>query len=192
MSVNGKLVIVAGPSGTGKTTIVRHLLGVFPRLAFSISACSRKKRKGEMEGEDYYFLTTEQFQNKIDKEEFLEWEEVYPGSYYGTLRSEVERLWAANRDVIFDIDVKGALNLKKHFPKNSITIFIQPPSVEALEQRLKERNTESPGILAQRVTKAKEELTFAPKFDTIIPNIDLPRAYKDAVDIVGKFLEGAS
>jgi guanylate kinase len=188
MSVQGKLVIVAGPSGTGKTTIVRHLLSVFPRLAFSISACSRAKRKGERDGEDYYFLTVEQFRDKINKNEFLEWEEVYSGSYYGTLRAEVERLWSADRDVIFDIDVKGALNLKKHYPGNSITIFIQPPSVEALEQRLKERNTETPGILAQRIGKAKEELSYASKFDAIIPNVDLPRAFKDAEDLVGKFL----
>jgi len=184
----GKLIIVAGPSGTGKTTIVRHLLGVFPRLAFSISACSRAKRKGERDGEDYYFHTVEQFREKINKGEFLEWEEVYPGSYYGTLRIEVERLWKAERDVIFDIDVKGALNLKKHFPEKAITIFIQPPSVEALEQRLKERNTETPGILNQRISKAKEELSFAPKFDKIIPNIDLPKALADAEKTVAEYL----
>jgi guanylate kinase len=188
MSVSGKLVIVAGPSGSGKTTIVRHLLGVYPRLAFSISACSRKKRPGEKDGEDYYFLTAEQFKEKIKKGEFLEWEEVYSGSFYGTLRTEVERLWAAGRDVIFDIDVKGALNLKKHFPKESITIFIQPPSVQALEQRLKERNTETPGILAQRISKATEELSYAPQFDASINNDDLPKAFNTAEGIVGKFL----
>ena len=188
MSSTGKLVIVAGPSGSGKTTIVRHLLGVFPRLAFSISACSRKKREGEREGEDYYFLTAEQFQEKISKGEFIEWEEVYPGSFYGTLKTEVERLWAADRDVIFDIDVKGALNLKKYYPKESITVFIQPPSLEALEQRLKERNTETPGILAQRVGKAKEELSYSSKFDTVINNVDIDKAYKEAESIIGKFL----
>jgi guanylate kinase len=184
----GKLIIVAGPSGTGKTTIVRHLLGVYPRLAFSISACSRKKREGERDGEDYYFLTTEQFKEKISKGNFLEWEEVYPGSYYGTLRSEVERLWEAGRDVIFDIDVKGAMNLKKHFPKQSISIFIKPPSVEALEQRLKDRNTETPGILAQRIGKAKEELSYAKDFDSIIENVELQQAYNEAVEVVGRFL----
>lgn len=188
MSVSGKLIIVAGPSGSGKTTIVRHLLGVYPRLAFSISACSRKKRPGEKDGEDYYFLSAEQFKEKIEKSEFLEWEEVYPGSFYGTLRTEVQRLWTAGRDVIFDIDVKGALNLKKHFPKEAVTIFIQPPSVEALEKRLVERNTETPGILAQRVGKAKLELTFADKFDYIIYNDDLPKAYADTSNIVSKFL----
>ena len=188
MSVRGKLVIVAGPSGSGKTTIVRHLLGVFPRLAFSISACSRKKRANERDGEDYYFLTAEEFRNKINSGDFLEWEEVYPGSYYGTLRSEVERLWMADRDVIFDIDVKGALNLKKHFSAEAITIFIQPPSVEALEQRLKERNTETPDILAERIGKTKEELSYTVKFDAVIRNIDLPAAYKEAEHIVGRFL----
>lgn len=189
MSVSsGKLVIVAGPSGTGKTTIVRHLLGVFPRLAFSISACSRPKRKNERDGEDYYFLTAEQFRNKINNGDFLEWEEVYPGSYYGTLRSEVERLWAAGRHVIFDIDVKGALNLKKHFPSQSITIFIQPPSVEALEQRLRNRNTETEGVLEQRVSKALEELLYASRFDKIIENVDLHKAFEEAEKLVGNFI----
>jgi guanylate kinase len=188
MSVQGKLIIVAGPSGSGKTTIVRHLLGVYPRLAFSISACSRKRRQGEKDGEDYYFLSVDQFQDKIKKGEFLEWEEVYQGSYYGTLKAEVERLWTAGRDVIFDIDVKGAMNLKTHFPKQSVSIFIKPPSVEALEQRLIERNTESPGILALRVGKAMEELSYAEKFDSVITNANLHQTYKEAVDIVGKFL----
>ena len=188
MSVSGKLIIVAGPSGSGKTTIVRHLLGVYPRLAFSISACSRKKRPGEKDGEDYYFLSVEQFKDKINKGEFLEWEEVYPGSFYGTLRTEVQRLWTAGRDVIFDIDVKGALNLKSHFPKESVTIFIQPPSVQALEKRLVERNTETPEILVQRVSKAKLELSYSDKFEHIINNDDLPKAYAAASEIVGNFL----
>lgn len=185
---SGKLVIVAGPSGSGKTTIVRHLLGVFPRLAFSISACSRPKRKGERDGEDYYFLTVDQFKEKINKGDFLEWEEVYPGSFYGTLKTEVKRLWEANRDVIFDIDVKGALNLKKHFAERAITIFIEPPSIEALEQRLRERNTETPGILNQRVSKAKLELSFASQFDKLISNKDLAKAYTDAERIVSDYL----
>lgn len=188
MSHSGKLVIVAGPSGSGKTTIVRHLLSVFPKLAFSISACSRAKRPNERNGEDYYFLTQEQFKEKIDKGEFIEWEEVYPGSYYGTLREEVERLWNSERHVIFDIDVKGALNLKSQFPDNSITIFILPPSVEALEQRLRERNTESAGKLEVRVGKALEELTYADKFERIVHNIDLQKALVDAEEIVGDFL----
>jgi guanylate kinase len=185
---SGRLVIVAGPSGTGKTTIVRHLLGVFPRLAFSISACSRPRRPNERDGEDYYFLTADKFREKIAAGDFLEWEEVYPGSFYGTLRSEVERLWNADRHVIFDIDVKGALNLKKHFPKQSLTVFIQPPSVEALEQRLRARNTETPGILEQRVNKAKDELTYAPKFDCIVQNVDLQNAFSAAEKLVGDFL----
>jgi len=188
MSVTGKLIIVAGPSGSGKTTIVRRLLGDYTRLAFSISACSRKKREGEKDGEDYYFLSVEQFKDKINKDEFLEWEEVYPGSFYGTLRTEVQRLWTAGKDVIFDIDVKGALNLKKHFPKEAVTIFIQPPSVEALEKRLIERNTETPEILAERVGKAKLELSYADKFEHIIYNDDLAKAYADTAKIVSKFL----
>jgi guanylate kinase len=186
--MQGKLIIVAGPSGSGKTTIVRHLLGVYPRLAFSISACSRNKREGEMDGEDYYFLSVDQFKDKIAKEEFLEWEEVYPGSYYGTLRSEVERLWKADRDVIFDIDVKGAMNLKKHYPKNALTIFIHPPSLEALEERLKKRKTETPEFFEQRIKKAAEELSYSKQFDKVIQNNDLSTALKDAEQIAGKFL----
>ena len=186
--MEGKLVIVAGPSGSGKTTIVRHLLGVYPRLAFSISACSRQKRIGEMDGEDYYFLSVEQFKEKISKEEFLEWEEVYPGSYYGTLRSEVERLWKAERDVIFDIDVKGAMHLKKHYPKNSLSIFIQPPSLDTLEQRLRNRKTESAEFFEQRIKKATEELSYAPKFDKVVQNADLHIAFAETDKLVGAFL----
>jgi guanylate kinase len=185
---SGKMVIVAAPSGAGKTTIVRHLLSVFPRLAFSISACSRPKRKGERDGEDYYFLSVDQFREKINKGDFIEWEEVYPGSFYGTLRAEVERLWNANRHVIFDIDVKGAINLKKIFPERSITIFIEPPSVEALEARLRDRNTETPGLLEQRIAKAKDELAYAPQFDKIVPNIELNKAFSEAEKVVSDFL----
>ena len=186
--MDGKLIIVAGPSGSGKTTIVRHLLGIYPRLAFSISACSRKKREGEMDGEDYYFLSVEQFKERIEKGDFLEWEQVYPGSYYGTLRTEVERLWKAGRDVIFDIDVKGAMNLKKHYPGNSIAIFIEPPSLEALEERLKKRKTETPEFFEQRIKKATEELSYSKQFDHIIKNTDLPIAFKEAERLVGPFL----
>ncbi len=188
--MNGKLVIVAGPSGSGKTTIVRHLLGVYPRLAFSISATSRQKREGEMDGEDYYFLSVEQFKDKINKGEFLEWEEVYPGTFYGTFRTEVERLWQADRDVIFDIDVKGAMNLKKYYPDQSISIFIQPPSLETLAQRLKKRKTETPEFFQQRISKAAEELTYASKFDKIIHNHnDLDATLAEADKMVGEFLE---
>ena len=186
--MTGKLVIVAGPSGSGKTTIVRHLLGVYPRLAFSISACSRQKRQGEMDGEDYYFLSVEQFKEKIEKGDFIEWEEVYPGSYYGTLRTEVERLWQIGRDVIFDIDVKGAMNLKKHYPGNSITIFIEPPSLETLQQRLQQRKTETPEFFEQRIKKAAEELSYSNQFDKLIHNNDLQTAFKEAGKIVGDFL----
>jgi len=186
--MQGKLVIVAGPSGSGKTTIVRHLLGIYPRLAFSISACSRQKREGEMDGEDYYFLSVEQFKDKIEKGEFLEWEQVYPGSYYGTLRTEVERLWKADRDVIFDIDVKGAMNLKKHYPDHSITVFIQPPSLETLEERLKKRKTETPEFFEQRIKKAAGELSYLQQFDKVIINSNLEAAFADAEKVVGGFL----
>ena len=186
---SGKLIIVAGPSGSGKTTIVRHLLGLYPRLAFSISACSRQKRQGEMDGEDYYFFTVEQFKAKIAAGDFLEWEEVYPGSFYGTLRSEVERLWKANRIVIFDIDVKGAMNLKSHYPEQAITIFIEPPSLESLEQRLQKRKTETPEFFEQRIKKAGEELSYSKRFDKIIYNQDLPTAFKEAEEIVGAFVK---
>jgi guanylate kinase len=183
-----KLVVVAGPSGTGKTTIVRHLLGVFPRLAFSISACSRSKRSNETDGEDYYFLTADRFREKINKGEFLEWEEVYPGNFYGTLRSEVERLLNAGRHVIFDIDVKGALNIKKHFAGRAISIFIKPPSVEALEQRLRLRSTESPEFMNQRINKAKYELTFATEFDKVVLNNNLADALTETENLVADFL----
>jgi guanylate kinase len=186
--MKGKLVIIAGPSGSGKTTIVRHLLGIYPRLAFSISACSRKKRSGELDGEDYYFLSAQQFTEKIENGDFLEWEQVYPGSYYGTLRSEVERLWEAGRDVIFDIDVNGALNLKKHYPERSITIFIQPPSIETLEERLQQRKTETPEFFQQRIKKAAEELSYSHLFDKIIQNNVLETAFKEAERQVGYFL----
>jgi len=186
--MKGKLLIVAGPSGSGKTTIVRHLLGIYPRLAFSISACSRQQRKGEIDGEDYYFLSVEQFKEKIEKGKFLEWEQVYPGSYYGTLRSEVERLWKAGRDVIFDIDVKGAMNLKKYYPECSMAIFIQPPSLNALEERLKNRKTETPEFFEQRIKKASEELSYSHQFDAIIQNNDLQIAFKEAEDLAEVFL----
>jgi len=184
----GKLVILAGPSGSGKTTIVRHLLGVYSQLAFSISACSRQKRDGETDGKDYYFLSIEQFKEKIEKDEFIEWEQVYPGSYYGTLHTEVERLWEAGKAVIFDIDVKGAMNLKKHYPENSITIFIHPPSLKALGERLKKRMTETPAFFEQRIKKAAEELSYAQQFDTIIHNDNLQTAFVEAEKLTGNFL----
>ncbi len=142
-----------------------------------------------MDGEDYYFLSVEQFKEKIEKGDFLEWEEVYPGSYYGTLRTEVERLWQADRDVIFDIDVKGAMNLKKHYPKNSITIFIHPPSLKTLEERLHQRKTEAPEFFEQRIQKAAEELSYSNQFDKIIHNDELEKAFKEAEALVGEFLK---
>jgi guanylate kinase len=142
-----------------------------------------------MDGEDYYFLSAGQFKDKIENGEFLEWEEVYPGSYYGTLRSEVVRLWEAHRDVIFDIDVKGAMNLKRHYPEQSITIFIHPPSLNVLEERLQQRKTETPEFFEQRIKKAAEELSYSAHFDKIIHNDDLQTAFKEAEGLVGEFLK---
>jgi guanylate kinase len=187
-SFAGKLIVFSGPSGSGKTTVVRHLLGVFPALAFSISATSRTKRNYEIEGEDYYFMSESQFKKGIDNGDFLEWEEVYEGRYYGTLKKEVERLWTAGRHVIFDIDVQGAINLKKLFPDNSFTVFIMPPSSAILKKRLMERNTESPEFLKERIAKAGKELSYSPKFDFIIINHLLEDTFTKAEKIVATFL----
>lgn len=187
---NGKMVIFSAPSGSGKTTIVRHLLKVFPQdLAFSISATSRPRRGVEENGKDYHYLSIEDFKKKVDAGDFLEWEEVYAGVYYGTLRSEVERIWSQGKAVIFDIDVEGGLNLKNQFGENALAVFVMPPSIKILEERLKSRSTDNPESIARRVAKAEKELKTAELFDTFILNEHLDAALAKAEKVVGDFLK---
>ena len=185
-----KLIIFSGPSGSGKTTIVQHLLKLYPeKLAFSISATTRNKRGSEENGKDYYYLTAEEFKHKIANDEFLEWEEVYSGRYYGTLKSEAERIWNSGKSVLFDIDVEGGLNLKQQFPKQSIAIFVMPPSIKILEERLKSRKTDSADSIARRIEKAEKELKTARLFDKFIINEHLNVALQDANKLVSDFLK---
>ncbi len=186
--MQGKLVIVTAPSGAGKTTIVKHLLAAEPNLVFSVSATTRPIRNMEVDGKDYYFLTMETFQQKVEADAFVEWEEVYPGKCYGTLKSEVERIWNSGKHVIFDVDVKGALALKNKYPEHTISIFIKPPSLEILVERLKNRNTETPETLAIRTERMKYELTFARYFDHVIVNDNLDTAKREAQTLVHNFL----
>ena len=183
-----KAIIVSAPSGAGKTTIVKHLLSVFPGLEFSVSACSRPKRGKETEGEDYYFITADQFRDKISSDEFIEWQEVYPGSYYGTLKSEIERIWSEGKTPIFDVDVSGGINLKKYLGNTALAIFIQPPSLQELENRLRRRGTENEENLLTRLNKVEKELTFAVQFDRIIVNDELSSASNKATELVKGFL----
>jgi guanylate kinase len=186
---NGKLIIFSAPSGSGKTTIVRHLLKTFPeKIDFSISATSRQKRGKEENGKDYYYLTPDEFKNKVEAGEFLEWEEVYAGTCYGTLRTEVERIWSTGKHVIFDIDVEGGLNLKNQFGDRALAIFVMPPSIKILEERLRSRSTDSPESIARRLEKAEKELKTAKLFDRFILNEDLPTALLDAEEIINKFI----
>lgn len=187
--MKGKLVIFSAPSGAGKTSIVKGVLPDTPQLEFSVSACSRPMRPGEKDGVDYYFLTPDAFRKKINEDAFLEWEEVYPGSFYGTLRSEVDRIWKAGKHVVFDVDVAGGLNIKKQFPEQSLAIFIKPPSLEELENRLVNRQTETPESLKHRVEKAAYELQFSDRFDRIIVNEDLQTAIRETKTLVHSFLE---
>ncbi len=183
-----KLVIVAAPSGAGKTTIVRHLLESFPNLAFSVSATTRPRREYEIDGRDYHFLTVEEFKKRVAENGFLEWEEVYAGSFYGTLMSEIRRMKSLDRDIIFDVDVKGALNIKRNYPDGSLALFIKPPSLEVLADRLRSRGTETPESLAKRLEKADYELTFEKNFDLTIVNDRLADAVRDAERAVRRFL----
>lgn len=184
----GKAIIVSAPSGAGKTTLVHHLLSLPLNLAFSVSACSRKKRDNEQEGKDYYFLSVSEFRKKIDEEAFVEWEEVYKDHFYGTLKSETDRIWQQEKHVIFDVDVVGGLNLKKAFGDRALSIFVQPPSVDVLEQRLRQRSSESEEMLAQRVQKSWQELEHAPNFDVVILNDQLDQARNEIEKVVSKFL----
>lgn len=184
-----KVIIFSAPSGAGKSTIVGYLLKKFPFLEFSVSATSRKPRGEEVDGKHYYFFSTDQFESKIRNGEFVEYEEVYAGSYYGTLKSEVERIWDKGNIIIFDIDVKGGVNLKRLYGANAMAIFIQPPSIEELRKRLIGRGTDSAEAIERRVAKAAEELTYAGKFDKIIVNDSLEVALKEAEDMVAAFYE---
>jgi guanylate kinase len=184
-----KLIIITAPSGAGKTSIVKKLMNTDLPLGFSVSACTRKQRAGEKNGKDYYFISTEDFLHKIANHEFAEFEEVYAGSYYGTLKSEIQRIWnEENKSVLFDIDVQGALRLKNNFGETALTIFIKPPSFEILVERLTQRNTESEESLKKRIDKASLELTFESKFDVVIENIVLEDAFMEAKNIIHKFL----
>lgn len=186
----GKLIIVSAPSGAGKTTIVHHLLSKIPELSFSISATTRPRRGEEIDGKDYYFISKEDFLHMVAKHEFVEFEEVYSGTFYGTLRSEIERIWDIEKHVIFDIDVEGGLRLKKKYEENALSVFVQPPSYEVLVQRLTGRGTDSPEKLKERIEKARKELTYADKFDIILKNHDLDIACQEAEKIVRNFLAG--
>ena len=188
----GKLIIFSAPSGSGKTTIVRYLLEQPElNLAFSVSATSRLRRGKEKHGEHYYFMNVSEFKKHIKNDDFLEWEEVYRDNFYGTLKSEVERLWAEGKNVIFDIDVVGGLRIKKKYPKETLAVFVKPPSVDELKIRLKKRSTESDNKINMRIAKASVELATAPQFDEIINNYDLDTALKEAHQLVADFV-GAS
>jgi len=186
----GKLLVFSAPSGSGKTTIVRHLLAQEDlNLEFSISCATREPRGQEVNGKDYYFISWEEFKKHIKAEEFVEWEEVYTNNYYGTLKSEVERIWAKGKNVIFDIDVSGGLRIKSKFPQETLAVFVKPPSVDELKRRLKQRSTESDEKINMRIAKAHVELATAPQFDKIIKNYDLDVAKAEAYELVKEFIE---
>lgn len=185
----GRLLVFSAPSGSGKTTLVKHLLETFDNMAFSVSATSRAARKGEKDGLDYYFLSTAAFRQKIDEQAFLEWEEVYPDVFYGTLLSEVERLRNQGKNVLFDVDVVGGLNIKKHYGSEALAIFVKAPSIEELEKRLKQRSTDDAESIAKRVSKARWELGFADQFDMVLINDQLEEAKKSLIQIVQNFLK---
>ncbi len=184
----GKLIIFSAPSGAGKTTIVHHLLKKFPELSFSISATTRESRGDETHENDYYFITKEEFLHKVAHQEFVEFEEVYNGTFYGTLRSEIERIWENDQHVIFDIDVEGGIRLKRKYEEDALAIFVQPPSLEVLKERLSGRGTDSQEKLQERFIKAEKELLYADKFDVILKNFDLATACAEAERLVHEFL----
>jgi guanylate kinase len=184
----GKLIIFSAPSGSGKTTLARYLLSELPQLAFSVSACSRKMRPGEVNGKDYYFLSIEEFKRKIRNKEFVEYEEVYPDHFYGTLYSEIERIWDENKAVLFDVDVVGGANLKKIFSEKALAVFVRPPSIKILRERLKKRGTDSAKAINIRLAKVEFELGFESQFDTVVVNNDIEIAKKETLNIVQNFL----
>lgn len=186
--MSGKLIIFSAPSGAGKSTIVHHILGCGFNMEFSVSATSRSPRGNEVHGIDYYFLTVEEFRSRVRKNDFLEYEEVYPGTFYGTLRSEVDRITGEGKNVVFDIDVLGGINIKKQYEEQALALFIAPPSIEVLHQRLINRGTDAPEMITKRIGKAEFELGFAPQFDKVIVNDDLEVAKREAEQIIRKFL----
>jgi len=186
--MEGKLIIFSAPSGSGKTTILKQLLAKGLPLEFSVSACSRPMRKGEVDGKDYYFLSAEEFKEKIANDEFLEWEEVYSGSFYGTLKSEVSRIWQAGKHVVFDLDVLGGVHVKKIYKEKALAIFVQPPSIEELEKRLVSRSTETPETLKKRLDRAKMELSYEKEFDECIINDNLQNAIEKAEILIRNFI----
>ena len=185
---NGKLIIFSAPSGSGKTTIVKRMLEIFPQLEFSISATSRAPRGSERNGIDYHFLSADEFAGAVERGEFVEWEEVYNGTCYGTLKSEIKRIWEKGNVIIFDVDVMGGLNLKRIFGENSYSIFIMPPSIEELRRRLEGRGTDAPEVIEKRVAKAEFELGKADGFDCKVVNDDLETAVKETADIIRAFI----
>lgn len=188
--MNNKVIIFSAPSGAGKSTIVNHLLGMYPELEFSISATSRAPRGQEKHGVEYYFFTADEFRSMIEEEKFVEYEEVYAGSFYGTLKSEVERIWAKGHAIVFDIDVQGGVNLKRIFGDQALSVFIQAPSVEVLRKRLIGRGTDTPEAIDRRVAKAASEMEFAAgKFDHVLINDDLQKAFDEAEEVIGSFLK---
>ena len=188
--MDNKVLIFSAPSGSGKSTIVNHILGVYPdSMEFSVSATSRPPRGEDVHGREYYFMSPEEFRKLIDEDKFVEFEEVYEGRFYGTLKSECERIWAAGHVIIFDVDVKGGVNLKKYFGKAALSIFIQAPSVEVLRDRLIKRGTDSPEAIEERVAKAGEEMAYAPQFDYVLVNDDLSTAFAESEKVVEDFLD---
>lgn len=186
--MSGKLIIITAPSGSGKTSITRYLLSKYPKLSFSVSAATRLPRGKEQHGLDYYFLTLKEFEDKIQNNEFIEWEMVYEGNYYGTLKSEIERIWAQGKTPMLDIDVKGAIHVQRQFPQNSLTIFVQPPSVDELRKRLEGRGTDTPENIETRISKAAYELSFNHSFDKVIINEDLEKACKETEETIKAFV----
>ncbi|MFN8338339.1 MAG: guanylate kinase [Saprospiraceae bacterium] len=185
-----KMFIFTAPSGAGKTTIVKHLLAKYSNLGFSVSATTRAKRDHETEGKDYYFMSVEEFKQKIAQGAFVEWEEVYKDQYYGTLRSEIDRIWDEGRQLVFDIDVRGAQNIKNDFGNQCMSVFVRPPSVSTLIQRLTDRNTETPESLEKRINKVKKEMAFENSFDMVLVNDKLEIATKEAEHIIQTFISG--
>ncbi|MFD2520883.1 guanylate kinase [Emticicia soli] len=188
--MKGKAIIFCAPSGSGKTTIVKHLLDKYSNLGFSISACTRDKRgRNEENGKDYYFLTIHDFKERIDNEEFVEWQEVYPGAYYGTLKTEIERLWAEGKNVIFDVDVQGGVNLKNYFGDAALAIYVKVPSMEELERRLRGRGTDSEDSISRRLYKMKFEMEFQNRFDVILLNDDIDTSWQKAEELYESFVK---